>query len=298
MTDLRRMNAFRDVQVAEDFKKMAEMGYLDQEYTVYGIVYWKDGTRNYVISSDEAKIWEQIKQLLLQDIYPSQIKQLTKICHVPVGEEERIATEVKVALAEYLYHAYPAEALQKIASVLQTIENENLFREIEGYCKQVEGCFSADEIYLARALIEFSYIHKNITEVQYRDLLMWLKYEEKNIQNDIVRKDIIEKTFYTLIYSDNRGKKKFATNARKDWIYKKTSQLMQKGIIVAPFFAATYWYHYHDMLDQVKTQHEEKTKKLIDGTYFEIIEKMFAKRDKKDFAEYQTLTETYKTLYG
>ena len=47
------MNAFRDVQLAEDFKKMAELGYLDQEYTVYGIVYWKDGIRNYMISSDD-----------------------------------------------------------------------------------------------------------------------------------------------------------------------------------------------------------------------------------------------------
>ena len=47
-----------------------------------------------------------------------------------------------------------------------------------------------------------------------------------------------------------------------------------------------------------KTQHEEKTKTLIEGTYFEIIEKMFAKRDNMNFAEYQTLLETYKTLYG
>ena len=79
MTDLRKMNAFRDVQLAEDFKKMAELGYLDQEYTVYGIVYWKDGIRNYMISSDEAQVWEQVKNLLLQNIYPSPVKQLTKI---------------------------------------------------------------------------------------------------------------------------------------------------------------------------------------------------------------------------
>ena len=56
MTDLRRMTAFRDVQLAEDFKKMAELGYLDHEFTVHGIVYWQNGTRNYVISSDEIVI--------------------------------------------------------------------------------------------------------------------------------------------------------------------------------------------------------------------------------------------------
>ena len=56
MTDLRRMTAFRDVQLAEDFKKMAELGYLDHEVTVQGIVYWQNGTRNYVISSEGGSV--------------------------------------------------------------------------------------------------------------------------------------------------------------------------------------------------------------------------------------------------
>lgn len=298
MTDLRKMNAFRDVQLAEDFKKMAELGYLDQEYTVYGIVYWKDGIRNYMISSDEAQVWEQVKNLLLQNIYPSPVKQLTKICHVPVGEEERISTEVKLALACKLNNEYSAEALQEITGVLQSFVNENMFGAIEDYCKNIEGCFSADKIYLARALIELGYIHKNITEVQYMELMQWLKYEEKNIENDIIRKDAIEKSFYTLMYSDSKGRKKLATNAQKDWIYNKTAQLMQKGLIVSPFFASTYWYRYHDMLEQVKKQHEEKTKNLMEGQYFEIVEKIFAPQKTGGIEVYTILLETYKTRYG
>ena len=281
MTDLRRMTAFRDVQLAEDFKKMAEEGYLDQEFTVYGIVYLKDGTRNYVISSDETLIWEQAQALLLQDIYPSPVTHLTKICHVPVGEEERISTEVKVALAQMLSDDYSVEDLQRITVELRSIENPNLFLDIQGYCKDVEGCFSAERIQLAKSLVELGYIHKNITEVQYRVLLDWLKYEEKNIQDDVVRKDLIEKSFYTLLYSDQKGRKKIVTNARKEWIYNKTVQLMQKGMIVAPFFTATYWYHYQSMLDQVKATHEEKAKQWMDDAYFSIVEKIFLKEENR-----------------
>ena len=298
MTDLRRMTAFRDVQLAEDFKKMAELGYLDHEFTVHGIVYWQNGTRNYVINSDEIVIWEQIKTLLLQNIYPSPIERLTKICHVPVGEEERIAMEVKITLAQNLKNNYSAEALQVITQEMQLVENQNLFSEIQAYCEDVEGYFLADTLQLARSLVELGYIHKNITEKQYRELSDWLKYEEKNIQEDIVRKDLIEKSFYTLIYRTQKGNRKLVTNARKDWIYNKTAELIQKGFVVAPFFSSTYWYHYQSMLDGVKEKHEEKAKRYLDDGYFEIIEKVFADRLERNTEKNNVLLEMEKILYN
>ena len=73
---------------------------------------------------------------------------------------------------------------------------------------------------------------------------------------------------------------------------------MQKGLIVSPFFASTYWYRYHDMLEQVKKQHEEKTKNLMEGQYFEIVEKIFAPQKTGGIEVYTILLETYKTRYG
>ena len=53
-----------------------------------------------------------------------------------------------------------------------------------------------------------------------------------------------------------------------------------------------------DMLEQVKKQHEEKTKNLMEGQYFEIVEKIFAPQKTGGIEVYTILLETYKTRYG
>ena len=56
MTNVKMMNAFRDVQIAMDFHKMAENGYLDEEFTMYGCVFLEKNQRQYLISNEEKEI--------------------------------------------------------------------------------------------------------------------------------------------------------------------------------------------------------------------------------------------------
>lgn len=67
MTDVRRMSAFRDVQVAMDFQKMAENGYLDEEFTMYGCVYLENNKRKYLVSSEEGEIVEFVRQAVKKE---------------------------------------------------------------------------------------------------------------------------------------------------------------------------------------------------------------------------------------
>ena len=50
--------------------------------------------------------------------------------------------------------------------------------------------------------------------------------------------------------------------------------------------------------EQVKKRHEEKTKNLMEGQYFEIVEKIFAPQKTGGIEVYTILLETYKTRYG
>ena len=56
MTDIRSMYLFRDQQVALDFQKMAAEGYIDTEFTMYGITCYQNGERHYLVSSDGTRI--------------------------------------------------------------------------------------------------------------------------------------------------------------------------------------------------------------------------------------------------
>ena len=70
MTDARRMSAFRDVQIAMDFQKMAENGYLDEEFTMYGCVYLENNERQYMIISEEGDIVKFIQNTVKGRRYP------------------------------------------------------------------------------------------------------------------------------------------------------------------------------------------------------------------------------------
>lgn len=297
MTDVRKMAAFRDVKLAEDFRKMAELGYVDEEYTMYGIVYLADGKRHYLISRNELQIWEQAKDLCLKNIYPSSVAHLTKVCHVPLGEEERIAMEVKIALARQLSDNYPIAALEEITDYFNARKNSSVFQEIKEYCTQIEGHFSRDELNIARLLIEIGYIHKNLSEIEYHELIEWLEFAEKNIENDIISKDILQKNWHSLLYYDQNGKAKLLTNARKEWAYAKATTLIQKGFLVSPIFSAEYWYNYQMPLETIKEQHEQKARQYLSGQCMAIIEKIFDKSSGDNCAINAQIAQA-KALYG
>lgn len=297
MTDVRKMAAFRDVKLAEDFRKMAELGYVDEEYTMYGIVYPAEGKRHYLISRSELQIWEQVKYLCLKNIYPSPITHLSKICHVPLGEEEKIIMEVKLALACQLSDNYPLIALEEINEYYNKQQNRSAYQEIWEYCNQIEGHFSHDELGIARSLIEMGYIHKNLTALEYHELGAWLEFAEKNIENDIISKDILQKNWHSLLYYDQNGKAKLLTNARKEWAYAKTIALRQKGFLVSPIFSAEYWYNYQLPLETIKEQHEQKARQYLSGQCMTIIEKMFNKSGRDNCAINAQIAQA-KALYG
>lgn len=56
--NMQMMMKFRDLQVAEDFSKMAELGYLDKEFTMYGAAFGEDGRRRYIVTGDLDKLYD------------------------------------------------------------------------------------------------------------------------------------------------------------------------------------------------------------------------------------------------
>ena len=139
MTDLKHMSLFLDVQVALEFQQMAEEGYLDTEFTMYGTIYYQDGQRHYLVSADEEKIIDFVEAAALQDIHPMPIQSLTEVCPVPLGPLAFL------------------ELVEDLASVPNTDDARPL---LETICHAVKNTFDREQIDLAQQLITLAYAGK------------------------------------------------------------------------------------------------------------------------------------------
>lgn len=83
--NLQLLAKMHDKVVAEEVGKMAELGYFDVEFTMYGCAYLEDGKRYYKVSPDAADIYRFIERANLRKILPSNVLQYTKKCAVPAG---------------------------------------------------------------------------------------------------------------------------------------------------------------------------------------------------------------------
>lgn len=72
--DLDMMLDLRDLQVALDVQRRAEMGWFDVEFTMYGCAYYQNGERYYRVSTHDEKIYNFIEneQNLASDMVSAQ----------------------------------------------------------------------------------------------------------------------------------------------------------------------------------------------------------------------------------
>lgn len=275
MTDLRRMNAFRDVQIAMDFQKMAENGYLDEEFTMYGCVYLDRGQRKYLISSEEIKIAEFIEQSFEQGYWPSPLEKLTKVCHVPLGEHEEIADRVKVSLAHRLQEMYPVEFLREFAEKYNNIGTDAAKVYLEQYVRGIVNCFSTEKVEMADNLRYLAYVGKILNEKTNAEFKKIIEKEKLKMKDDIIARDLLSKTLNTVMYEKN-GQLRYVTNARREWALNKKNSLRAEGCIVAPIYTKTYWYNNQQPLDAVQERHKKNCLKALDENYFALVKAIYS----------------------
>ena len=297
MTDLRKMTMFRDLKVAMDFQKMAQNGFIDEEFTMYGCVYLKNGERRYLISDEELKVSEFVDNAWQQGYFPSPVETLKKICPVPAGEREKIGNKVKLDLARKLQEQYPKAFLQEFTSKYKdgaSGEGKTILYE---YVRSVQNSFSREKVEMATQLVNFAYEAKVLEKESFHALCALLHKEKEKMLHDIIAKDILNRTFYTLMYEKN-GRVCYVTNARKEWAIQKKGKLRKEETIVAPIFSATYWYNHQVNLDQVKQMHEKQCKELLNEPYFALVKKLYQAKSQISREELVQYSEQTENQYG
>ena len=264
--NLNMMMKFRDLQVAEDVGKKAELGWFDVEFTMYGCAYMNEGKMFYKVSSEAQDIYDFIEASSQQGIYPSNILSFTEKCPVPSGMKQLIAQDVKVDLGKKLRDTFPQEFFEILYGLADEAVNNTAAELLWNEAEQLEGVFEEELLRYFEELVNYAYGCCHVNKYEYDKLMGWIAEERKNMDDDFISKDIFEKTMYGIAYEED-GQVKFMENAQRAYIYEKSYALEQEGVFVTPVFCQTFWYNYVYRLPDVIKDFKKKLRSQCDEAY-------------------------------
>lgn len=271
--NLSRMMKLRDVQVAEEVGKMAELGYFDVEFTMYGCAYLENGKRYYKVSPEAADIYCFIERANLRNIFPSNVLHYTKKCAVPAGMKEVIAQDVKVEVAKQLRELYPVDFFEMLYTLTEQVTENSASAMLWQRVDELEGLFDIEKLRRFEELLDYMYACRKVTTDEYEKLHAWLKDERKSMLENFETKDIFEKTMYGVLYMDGE-RPRYIENARMESVYEKLYDIETQGGVVTPVFAKTFWYNYSYRLADVIKDYKQELHQVFDKSYLEELEKI------------------------
>lgn len=269
--NLNLLARLHDLKIAEDVQEMANLGYFDTEFTMYGCAYLENGKRYYKISPNAADIYRFIEACNLKNVFPSNVVEYTKKCAVPAGMKEVIARDVKLELARQLSEDFPIEFFETLYLLADQVTNDFACDYLLGQVDALEGLFDIEALQRFENTLNYMFSCRRITADTFLSLHAWLKDERKSMLENFVSKDIFEKTMYGIMYLDN-DHVRYIENARMEYVYKKIYDIERQGGVVTPAFEKTYWYNYRYRLADVVKDYRRLLRNVFTKKYLEQLE--------------------------
>lgn len=295
--NLSAMMHMHDLRVAEDIGKMAELGWFDVEFTMYGCAYLFEGKMRYRISSEAKDIYDFIEGGARIGVYPGDVLSLTEKCPVPAGMKELIAQEVKKDLGRKLREVYSPGFFEALYALAEAVTTNTAAEVLWAEADNLEGVFEEEKLKYFEEMVDYAYSCRKLNQGEYTELLKWIASERKDMEDDFISKDIFEKTLYGIGYEGETGIE-YIANAQQGYVYQQMYELEQEGKLTTPLFSKTYWYNYVYRLGDVNRDFKKKLREELNEDYINKIRKIRAGKCGISPEEYKAKSEVIKEKYG
>ena len=165
--NLETMMKFRDLQVAEDFAKMVELGYMEQEFAVYGCAYVKEGKRWYYTREDDGRARAYQMEMRQQGCYPTGVQLLQKTCQVPLGQQEAIAWALKRQLAQAMQADYPLVFLTRLNEWGEKPNTDSAYEIMAEMWSQAASSYDAGVLQCFAGLLALAFKGKVLSQAHH-----------------------------------------------------------------------------------------------------------------------------------
>ena len=114
----------------------------------------------------------------------------------------------------------------------------------------------------------------------------------------MLAKASLEKTWYSVVYTDASGRLKQVTNARWPWLYHKKRALEEKGTLVSRIFQRPYWYDNPVDMEKTKNLHQQYCDQLLDERYIACVHAICPSQSAPKQAAFLKQCEQIRQQYG
>lgn len=229
----------RDEQVAQEIRSMAALGKFPKELTAYGLVYYHNGQRHYMISADQTKLIYFLNDITNQRLFPTLIDSYSERMAIPEGFEEDAIHAVKLKLAQKLQKDYPVEVFTFLEELYAQEPNNSAEEALWQSRRQLECVFHTEKIRAFAALCTRAYWRKNMTRTAYQQLNDWCTKRLNQLEAHIPPVGKREKGFYGLAVIHEQQIKRCVVNANLSCIYQEKLSLEAQG------FLTSIWHKKH-----------------------------------------------------
>ena len=298
--NLNMLVRFRDLRAAEDVKKKAELGWFDVEFTMYGCAYLSpaDYKMYYKVSPNAQDIYDFIDVATATSCYPGNVLCTTEKYPVPSGMKNAIAYEVKKRTAQRLKALYPSAFLEELTALAHLHATNSAKELLWQEMKTLQGTFDEERLERLESMVHYARSVQSLSDDEVERLLMWVRQERANMEDDAVEKDLFEKTMYGYA-ALQEGELRYFTDARKALVCEKKIELELSGVFVTPVYQKTYWYNYSYRLADVVRDFQKKIRNVYDRQEVDKLQQI-ARRGKKTLTqtEINTMTNRILEMYG
>lgn len=265
------MVAVRDMKCRADIAEMAALGKFEQEFIVYGCEYIKDDGLHFRVSGQGMDLFHYQNESSLEDVYAGPVTEYVYRTLVPSGMTEEYQWKAKLVLAQRLKGYYPEEILQKLHNIVK-VDNTDaalpLFRELQ---HKLIGHFDRNLFQLVDGLLLRAFSQKKLKAQSYQELCGWLEYLLSQMEDDVVIRKNIGRTFYGFAYCEGDGPVKYYANAVELEAYKQKQKLHLQGKTTSPMLQKTYYFTELPIMGNVRREYLKQLEVWMDDEYWQYL---------------------------
>lgn len=269
----------RDTKIAGEAQQRVQLGWLDQEFTVYGTAYRAQGEMLYRVSNASDHIYTFLDEAGVRDIYPANLSRYTERCPLPSGLKEEKNLEVKKTLARRLRDAYPEELFRLLSDVAERVRDDFAYSLLDAEREALEGAFDSVRLGCFSELVRYSYKTLKLTSAHYNALMHWIAREYRNLEDDFVPKKTSEGKLYAMLYLE-QGEARYIADALREYVYARKFELEQAGRITTPLYLQRFWYDYRVSFREAKAEYTAQVRRLLEQHYLGPVRQIRVRREK------------------
>lgn len=278
----------------QEYAALRQMGMEDDELSLFGVAYVKEGRAKCFISAYREKVVDFVEECREKQIYPTVIENKLKRIRIHSGQREQVEKEFKLEFARSFKEKYPKVFLLELQKLAQCPIHNKAADILNPLRDTLEGCFDAGTLQLYKGAVEFAYDGKILTAADYQENKLWLKRESAFLTERIRKASNFKRIMTGFAYIENDSVK-YYTTALEERTQERRLQMISEGKIVSGIYAEAYLFNHYADLPKGIQWFDGVMEHRMDTNYMELIQDLYAIQPEIDKAAFALLEDTYGT---